>query len=93
MSASIQFSRSETALFRSVGREALLARVGEDGVDRLSETAAAVWRLLRVPRGLAELVAALANTYGEHPDAIMADVERVVGELCGRGWVVEVAAD
>lgn len=93
MSASVRFRRSETILFRSVGREVLLARPGNEGIDRLSETAGAVWRLLHVPCRLAEVVAALADAYGEHPDAIAADVEGLLRELCRRGWVVEVAAE
>jgi hypothetical protein len=79
--------RSETTIFRAVGRETLLAAPDREDVDRLSESAAAVWRVLDAPRSRAEVAAMVAGLYGDQGPALRSDVDALLDTLIDRGWV------
>ena len=53
----------------------------------LNGTASDVWRLLDGDHTLDEVVRLLATAYGKQPEAIRADVERVVAELAEAGFL------
>ncbi len=67
-----------------------MAPPDSDDFDRLSGTAAAVWRLLEEPRTVAELVGTLGARYGSPPAEIERDARALLQELVCRGHVEEV---
>jgi Coenzyme PQQ synthesis protein D (PqqD) len=87
------FTRHPAALWRIVGDEVLLARVGSGGLDQLRGPATDAWELLGGAQTTGGLVEALADRYGQRPDAIRADVTTLLEEMVLRGWVVKVDAD
>jgi len=87
-----RFVRSPGALSRRVGGEVLLAAPGRGDIDRLSDSAGAVWSLLDEPRTMPGVVGSLSEAYGIAPERIAADVEALVDDLVRRGWVEEIAA-
>lgn len=88
-----RFVRSRTALWRRVGGEILLAAPGRPDVDRLSNSAGAVWTLLEEPMPASALVATLSDAYGVPRGQITGDVEALLADLQARGWVEEVIGD
>jgi hypothetical protein len=88
-----RFVRSPVALSRRVGGEVLLAAPRRPDIDRLSDSAGAVWSLLEEPMPAPALVAALSEAYGIPEERIAVDVEALLADLVHRGWVEEVAAD
>jgi hypothetical protein len=88
-----RFVRSPVALSRRVGGELLLAAPGRTEVDRLSDSAGAVWSLLEEPMAAPALVTTLSEAYGVPEERIAADVEALLADLVRRGWVEEVAVD
>jgi len=88
-----RFVRSRVALSRRVGGEVLLAAPGREDIDRLSDTAGAVWSLLEEPMPAPALVARLSEAYGVPEERIAADVEVLLADLVRRGWVEEVPPD
>lgn len=88
-----RYVRSRAALSRRVGGEVLLASPGRPDVDRLSDSAGAVWSLLEEPTPASTVVAALSDAYGIPLEQIRADVEALLADLVTRGWVEEVAPD
>jgi len=87
----IRFRRSAVTLVRNVGAEVLLTAAGNDDIDRLSGTAAAIWHVLEVPRTSAEVAHLVAGSFGEEDRIVMADVEAFLAELLQRGWVEPVS--
>ena len=87
-----RFVRSPGALSRRVGAEVLLASPGRADIDRLSDSAGAVWSLLDEPRTAPALVGALSEAYGVSPGGIATDVEALLGDLVHRGWVEEIGS-
>ena len=87
-----RFRRSESALFRIVGPDVLLTRLGLTEVDLLAGSAGLVWQLLDVPRTGSKLVAALVDRYGIPASAIEPVLSSFLEDLERRGWV-EVEAD
>lgn len=85
MIAARSFRRAPSVLVRVTGPEVLLATPAGNDVLRLSETAAAVWRLLDEPRTLEELVDNLAPRYNTAPSRISDDVAGVVNQLMELG--------
>jgi Coenzyme PQQ synthesis protein D (PqqD) len=83
--------QSPNALSRTVGSETFVTAPGTNDVVRLAGTAGAVWSLLDTPQTVTSLVEALGRVYREAPEAITADVERLVSELRSQGWVEAVA--
>lgn len=90
--AGVRFRRTPSALYREVGQEVLLASPDGEGFDALSGGAPAVWGLLDRPLTASELVAALAPRYEVPPERLRPDLERLLEELCRRGWIEEVPA-
>ncbi len=90
MSPPVRYRRSPAVLFREAAGDVLLARPGKAGVDLLSGTAGAVWRLLDRPRSLPELSAELGDRYGVAPATVGRDVEPLLGELVRRQMVEEL---
>jgi hypothetical protein len=88
-----RFVRSRAVLSRKVGGEVLLAAVGRPEVDRLSDSAGAVWSLLEEPMQTSAVVEVLSEAYGVPSRQIAGDVETLVADLLARGWVEEVGAD
>jgi pyrroloquinoline quinone biosynthesis protein D len=86
------FVRSTSALSRTVGPEVFLAAPDRDDVDRLSPTAGAVWGLLDRPRTISSLVDELSRAFDAPRERLAEDVEALLADLAGRGWV-EVAPD
>lgn len=68
----------------------ILAALDSEGFEGLSETAAEVWRLLDVPRSAPQVAEILGRSYEAPPDTIGEDVERLLGDLVRRGFVVSV---
>ena len=87
------YTRHPAALWRIVGDEVLLARRGSGDLDQLRGSATDAWQLLYEPQTLGSLVEALADRYGQRPDAIRADVMALLDEMLVRDWVVRVDAD
>jgi coenzyme PQQ synthesis protein D (PqqD) len=87
------YTRHPAALWRIVGDEVLLARRGSGDLDQLRGSATDAWQLLYEPQTLGSLVGALADRYGQRPDAIRADVMALLDEMLVRDWVVRVDAD
>lgn len=88
-----RFVRSSVALSRRVGGEVLLAAPDGTEIDRLSDSAGAVWSLLEEPMAVPALVTTLSEAYGVPEERIAADVEALLADLVRRGWVEEVAVD
>lgn len=88
-----RFVRSRVALSRRVGGEVLLAATDRPDIDRLSDSAGAVWTLLGEPLTKSVVVANLSEAYGVPGGQIAADVEALLDDLVRRGWVEEVATD
>jgi Coenzyme PQQ synthesis protein D (PqqD) len=88
-----RFVRSPNVLSRRVGGEVLLAHPSRPEVDRLSDSARAVWTLLEEPDTAPAVVAALSEAYGVPPNQIEADVRALLDDLVQRGWVEEVASN
>ena len=65
----------------------VLQAAGADEPVALPGTAAAVWDLLAEPATVDELVATLAEVYGESPDAIVDDVTGLLERLTALGAV------
>ena len=91
MSDPAPYRRSPETLVRNVGREVLLTAAGHADVDRLSGTAAAVWRVLEIPRPPAEVARVVADAFGQRPQDVLGDVEAFLDDLLRRGWVERVA--
>ena len=53
----------------------------------LNETGALIWDLLRTPRAVRELVAAVVETYDAEESTVAGDVLRLLGELAARGLI------
>jgi Coenzyme PQQ synthesis protein D (PqqD) len=87
------YTRHPAVLWRIVGDEVLLARRGSGDLDQLRDSATDAWQLLSEPQTLGSLVEALADRYGQRPDAIRADVMALLDEMLVRDWVVRVDAD
>ncbi len=87
MNDTTRIRRCATAIDRSVGAEVLLATADRDEVDRLSETAAAVWHTLDVVRTRSEVAELMAGSFGQELRAVRADVDSLLDELVRRGWV------
>jgi hypothetical protein len=83
--------RSPNTLSRVVGSEILLTAPGRVDVVRLTGTAGAVWELLDTPQTLSSLVDALSRTYRAAPEAMAADVKRLLSQLLEQGWAESVA--
>jgi hypothetical protein len=79
-------------LWRSFGGEALLARAGHDGIDRLSGGAWEVWELLDEPRSLAEVISILSKAHRISADVLGPRLQDVVQDLLRRRWIEEVPA-
>ncbi len=88
-----RFAQSQTALSRSVGPDVLLAATEGDEIEVLSGTAAVIWRFLDTPSTLGHLVEVLADVYRRPPDAIAGDIEALLQDLMGRGFLVTVKAE
>jgi len=67
--------QSERVLSRTVGAETFLSLPERDGVDVLSESASAVWRMLATPRSHAEILGLVNEAYGTGPEAEQGIVE------------------
>lgn len=89
-SGGLRYRQSPATLTRSAGEEVLLATADREGVDALSRTAAAVWRLLEVPRSLSEVATILGGRYQASADEIARDVRGLVDDLLARGLVERV---
>jgi hypothetical protein len=61
---------------------------GSDQAVVLNRTASDIWRRLADPTPLPDLVAALAEAYGQSTPAIAADVAALVDVLIAQGLVV-----
>ena len=79
--------RSPRVLSRRVGPEVVLAAELGDGFDRLSPTATAVWELLAEPITRTELLDRLAAAYAVEVDDIADEVDALLEEFEGRGWL------
>lgn len=88
-----RFVRSSNVLSRRVGGEVLLAAPSRTEIDRLSDSAGAVWTLLEEPLTMPAVVATLSEAYGVPGGRIASDVEALLDDLVRRGWVEEVATD
>jgi hypothetical protein len=58
----------------------------------LNQTAADIWTLVDGARSNTEIVAMLARAYGRPAEEISDDVQRVLGDLAGRGFLVPAVA-
>jgi hypothetical protein len=88
-----RFVQAPTTLSRRVGDEVLLTRVGWDGVDQLSPTAAAVWTLLDSPSNVPDLADRVSQRYSLDPRVLEQDIGTLLQELVTRGWVSEAPED
>lgn len=83
-----RFAQSQTALWRSVGADVLLAAPEGDGIELLTGTAAVIWHCLDAPATLRDLTGILADAYQKPPDAISSEVEALLQDLMRRGFLV-----
>lgn len=83
----IRYRRAPQALHRIVGNEVLLAAADRESVDVLPGTAATLWLLLDRPASLESLSEELASIYETPVHRVTADVEPLLDELIGRGWL------
>lgn len=95
---SLMYQRTEAVITRQIAGDTLLIPVTQVGVDLqkvylLNETAAAIWDLLRTPRTVEDLVAALQETYEAPPETIRRGVEAVLEDLTSRAFVSGASAD
>lgn len=79
------FQQAPSVLVRTSGPEVLIASPARVDVLRLSETAAAVWRVLDEPRTIGEIVEEMAGRYETAASRISDEVARVVHELMELG--------
>jgi coenzyme PQQ synthesis protein D (PqqD) len=67
--------------------EIVVMRLDNGEFFSLAGTAAATWRLIDGERGREELIAALADQFGEPASAIASDVDDFLASLQGMGLV------
>lgn len=87
-SGSVDAIAREDVTLQRVGREAILhdARSGQAHV--INASAARVWELCD-GRGMGELLTAFAEPYGLAPDAVRADVERILARFRDLGLLTD----
>jgi homoserine kinase len=76
-----RYVRSDAVLSREVEAALLLLAPGGDGVVSLSGAGPTIWRMLREPLTVADLVHALAERFAVPPEDIVDDVTRTVTSL------------
>lgn len=79
------YRRSSDVLWRNVGPEVLLTRPTTETTDVLSETAAAVWRLLERRRSALEIADRLDGFEGR-AEEIAAGVDALLMDLVRRAY-------
>ena len=75
------WSRRADVLWRRSLDAVILLPVGVDEPLTLPGTGAIVWDLLEEPASLVELIATLAEAYGEDPAVVEHDVTNLLAEL------------
>ncbi|MGO9088233.1 MAG: PqqD family protein [Candidatus Sulfotelmatobacter sp.] len=90
------FVRSQSVVARVVAGETLIVpvrgRVGDlASIYSFNGTASLIWKLLELPKTVAELTAAVAQEYKVEPSRVEHDVTEFVGEMKAVG-LVEVPA-
>jgi len=86
--------RSDRVILRKIAGQALLVPVTQTTVDLkevhiLNETALAIWELLAEPRTRGQLVEALGEEYDATAEGIRADIEELLTDFLGRGFICE----
>lgn len=86
------FVRSQSVVWRIVGGETLIVPVrGKVGdlasIYSFNEIGSLIWRLLDIPRGLPELVAAVARQYEVENERARKDLEQFLNDMLSAGLV------
>ncbi len=81
--------RSDVWVHRAEGENALI-RKGSGSVHLLNETALAIWDLCDGENHPDEMIAAICELCGMHPDIIAEDVGRILDELGQEGLIAWV---
>ena len=81
--------RADGTLSRRSLRGVLISAPGADEPLLVTTPGEVVWSLLEEPSSRAELVAALADAFGEDPTVVAADIEPVLKSLLAVGALVE----
>lgn len=88
----LRLSQSSNVVMRQVAGETLLIPINQTGADLqkiyvLNDTAAAVWKALKRPIRLLEIISALAKDYDAPKDIISKEVGQLIQEFLSRGFV------
>lgn len=84
-----RYARAPGVLWRRVADEILVLAPAAEDPAVLSAAAAVVWEELETSPLMTELTGSLALAFGRDPDAMRADVERILTDLERLGLVVE----
>ena len=93
MSDAVTFRRSPSALWRRVGDEVLIADAEGPDISSLSPPASAAWLHLERPRTREDLIDELVVRLGVPAKEIAAHIERSLGQLEERGWLIRTVGD
>jgi hypothetical protein len=85
-------ARSPHVWIRKTRGETLAYHPGTGGAHLLNDTALAIWDLCDGETKPEEMVEAICQLCGMHPDVVGEDVERILGEFADAGLVVWVPA-
>ncbi|MCX6620323.1 MAG: PqqD family protein [Acidobacteria bacterium] len=70
-----------------LGEEAVIMALADGVYYGLNETGALVWDLLRTPREVREIVAAVVENYDAAESVAAGDVLRLLGDMAARGLI------
>jgi hypothetical protein len=86
-------SINPSVIYRDLAGEVVLLNLQSGVYYGLDTVGSRVWQLLMESRGLDEVCAIMLDEYDVDPDALRADVKRLVGELSDKGLVMVAAGD
>jgi len=82
-----------SVIYRDLAGEVVLLNLQSGVYYGLDTVGSRVWQLLMESRGLDEVCAIMLDEYDVDPDALRADVKRLVGELSDKGLVMVASGD
>jgi hypothetical protein len=83
-------ARSPSAVTSEVEGEVMMMNVEQGRYFSLNDVASEVWHCLAQPISFADLVARIADSYDAAPDAIAADLQKLLADMRERE-VIEVS--